>query len=423
MESPFIPFLGKPAGIIFDLAFQVVQVLLIGFKFYPILAVSDDDANWFIYLISFIYMSYIWLIRFITKAFCSKTEAFVRQILRKIKNTITTRAKAGYDLRYNVSNAILGLFSDADNPNEKYISIMKSKVPDVFRNTFGSYHADEVNQTNLIIKDPLDEDRRLFAESFGPSFSFTDALLTTTTTTTNGPLNSNGVFYETLSTVASSSTSQISWRETIKNKTSKIKFDNLNLLKTDSVQVDFISLFENLPVYITLSYLVARFGLLFLSSFIDTVMQLRRSAREKKRLIDDIDKMQDLPSFSKDIMNQNEKKEILGKFDSYLRSLNDNFKMKDQLTHEILLLENHNFEYIKNLLINVQLFEQEDTDKTKFNDIIKGSTSIIGRVKKQSHEVSSYLMHALEKNASKIYKPVPHMLYSKQYYLSKMFLL
>ena len=150
MNTMDIPLIGRPNGVLFDFATQIIHVLLIGIKFYPILIVADMDPYTVVYLAASIYMGAIWTLKLFTKGFCSRTEAFVKQTLKKITHEVGDKFKTSVDRRYNISNTVFGLFSDDPDPNARYVSILKNIVPSVFKEFFGKYD-DSIQSKNIMM--------------------------------------------------------------------------------------------------------------------------------------------------------------------------------------------------------------------------------------------------------------------------------
>jgi hypothetical protein len=62
-----LPWFGRPNGVLFDFAIQIIHVLLIGIKFYPILVVADMEPWSIVYFAASIYMAIIWTLKLFTK--------------------------------------------------------------------------------------------------------------------------------------------------------------------------------------------------------------------------------------------------------------------------------------------------------------------------------------------------------------------
>jgi hypothetical protein len=84
---PFFGNVGMASGILVEIVIQILQVVMIGIKFYPILIVADAQPSIVIYGFATIYMGIIWISWFMKKAFCSRTEAFIKQVFKKVSWT------------------------------------------------------------------------------------------------------------------------------------------------------------------------------------------------------------------------------------------------------------------------------------------------------------------------------------------------
>lgn len=87
---PIFGQIGRTSGILIELVIQFLQVIMIGIKFYPILVVADAEPHLLIYLVSTIYMLFIWCSWFFKKALCSRTEAFIKQAFLQVELIFTT---------------------------------------------------------------------------------------------------------------------------------------------------------------------------------------------------------------------------------------------------------------------------------------------------------------------------------------------
>ena len=134
----FLSNVAKWSGILVDLFFQLLQVFLIGVKFYPILVAADADPNFVVYFLTFIYLFFIFMIRLLNKAFCSRRQDFAKRTLTKLSSDFTSKLKQGLEFRYNISNRILNVLSDDPNPNEKYLHALKGSIPSLFREKFAA---------------------------------------------------------------------------------------------------------------------------------------------------------------------------------------------------------------------------------------------------------------------------------------------
>lgn len=329
-----IPYFGRPTGILFDFLIQIIHVLLIGIKFYPILIVADMDPYGFVYFCASIYMSIIWVLKLFTKGFCSRTEAFVKQTLKKLSTEYGTQIKTKLANRYNVSNTVLGLFSDDPDPTKKYLSAIKNVVPSVFKEFFGKY-----DKTNDFNSNPIDfsfsEDYPAHDRYYAPDLN---ELLTTTT--------------------PYSTTLSYGLRDRFKNKTITKAKSFMEILSERNATSDMaINILENLPLYLTLSFLLARYLILFLGCLVDFLGDhwICDKKRDKSNKLNeeffDFDAEKNKLSVAKwDRFNE--------QIDSFLNGLD--YKDENHFTSEIKRQKNHNYYYIDNLLRNINLFESNN---------------------------------------------------------------
>lgn len=264
INLPFFGNIGHKSGVIVELIIQSLHVIIIGIKFYPILVVADLEPNMWIYFVSLIYVMFIWLSSFFKKAFCNQTEAFIKRAFKQYSNMVADRLKTTLQRRVNVTDTLMGLFTDTEKPSETYFKTIKEKVPQFFREIFGKYDPNENSPADSGV-----DDIYLFNTLNGNEFD------------TNGLnnyylMNDQQYVYSpirltttTLAPVLLDTSSQ-SFRSMLKNKT----MSGLAPLKTfffgrDPYFNDIVNIFENIPLYITISYLVVKYGMMFLSSLID----------------------------------------------------------------------------------------------------------------------------------------------------------
>jgi hypothetical protein len=397
INPSFIPYLTKPSGVLYDLLFQFIQVLLIGLKFYPILVVADLNPNGLIYLLSTIYMLHIWVIKFISKAFCSKTEAFIKQTLKKLSQDVGGRIKSSLNVRYNISNTILGLFIDDPDPNQQYISALKTSIPSLFKEYFGRYEHGESKVDDQSLYQSDNELLSLNGISEASNYYYNSQ-----TTSTR--------FYTTLTM----STTSVSYglRDSLKNKTKERLEDAFELIiHQEKFFEKIINLLENLPLYITLSYLLARYSLLLLAYSIDRLSEKLKCCPKRKNASDSDAETQKKNNASKIVHNLitkqtmsytvSEKERIIRSIDEYVRELNKDLEETNQLTSKILTKKNHNYSYIANLLKDVDLFKKQSS--SEHEELLRLQLK---------RPAVSYLLNLYH---TYIYERVPHLKYSKQF--------
>lgn len=299
LTPKMIPFLGNigTPGIILDLVIQIIQVIIVGVKFYPILVVADSDPGWLIHLCSSFYMFIIWISWLFRKAFCSRSEAFVRQALRVITNQFAEQINLTMSFQKNLTDQIIAFITDEDNASDKYIDALKSKIPKLFDEYFGNQR----NKSSIFSIDPIDE-YETSLKYYSKNFNLTT----------------------TQSSLLSTSSHKIGIKSEIFSKINHYEDKLLNITSTTK-KFDLIEFFEIIPLYFLLSYLVSSHFLKFLSQFYKFISRCFRP----KTLVniysnDDIIKL----AFKELKMSGNKSK-----------------------------LENHNFLYINNFFQNTITFE------------------------------------------------------------------
>ena len=218
LSIPLTPFLTEKNGVLKDFLIQILQVVVIGFKFYPILAVADIEPHIATYSLSFIYVFIMWTLKMFNKGFCSRTEAFVKFSLEQVENQIHNSKIFRWNDRLNLTNRIN--MNELDETEEsKYKKVVNEKIPQIFDKFFG----------------PKSEYQGITTPSYMPT-----------------------MFTQTMNITASRS----GFRKKIANKTLGYITDVLDGW-SDEKETDWATtvrnLLENLPLYISLSFLLARF--------------------------------------------------------------------------------------------------------------------------------------------------------------------
>ena len=260
---PFFGQISRTSGILVELVIQFLQVIMIGVKFYPILVVADAEPHLLIYLFSSVYMLFIWLTWFFKKALCSRTEAFIKQAFKQAGHEISQRIKSSIGTKLNVSNTFLGLFTDVDLPSETYLTALREKIPKAFKDYFGRYNPNDQSE--------FTNDDLMLYNSIGGGGDV-DSMMLNNYYLMNGD---SGQVYQTssVSTTTVGTTSRTGFRAMLKNKTqSSLETLTSFYYQRDDDFYNFVNVLENLPLYITLSYLLVRYSMLFLSSLTDVLV-------------------------------------------------------------------------------------------------------------------------------------------------------
>lgn len=398
-HSISIPYLGDvtKSGILVELVIQFLQVIMIGVKFYPILVVADAEPHVIIYLFSSIYMTLIWSSWFFKKAFCSRTEAFLKQAFRKISTDLSERIKYSLGLKKNVTNTFIGLFTDEEKPSEKYLTALKEKIPSVFKEFFGKYQEDPsgtMTNEELLLYGGLNNIP--YETSTLINYYIEEG------TTTNAPALLTSL-------TSTTTTSPYGFRSMLKNKTwSQFKSLKEFYYQRDEDFMRLVTVFENLPLYLTLSYLLVRYSMLFVSSFIGFFMEKSFKDSSNPDMSEDtkfddgaLQHIRDYAIKSDKIDNEDLKskyKKAFEEYDNILHSLDRGYYEKNYITKSINKRENHNYSYIRKLFAEFDLFG---------NAAEKNKEMSLGR-----RIQTSFIWNFIE---TKIYKNVPYMRYSKQF--------
>ena len=172
------------------------------------------------------YVSIIWCIRFINKAFCSHTKAYIEVALSQLITGLNERLDRNIQ-SYKNSNltGFQGFFTTEtqNQPNEKYLTAIKTIYPKIFAQKF--------EHSNL--------------------------------------QSHSGLIYPTTKRIFLKEASIIN------------KFNSIHRYAENEFIYKWIGLLQNLPFYITISYLLTRYGLLFTASLVD---RLKDILTQKKTL-------------------------------------------------------------------------------------------------------------------------------------------
>ena len=319
LNMPQMQILKNIDGILKDFLMRILHVIIISLKFYPILAVVDIEPHVATSLICFIYIFIMLSIKLVTSGFCS--EAFEKFSIEQIENQVHNSKFMRWSQRLNLTN----LFETDETEESRYRKIVNDKIPALFEKFFGPK-----------------------AETIASTPSFLPTLINQSMNVTV----SRSVF-----------------REKIANKTVGILNDLLdgwNEEETDwSTTVR--NLIENLPLYISLSFLLARFLVTFVQLSIKFLERCYIDCKKKCLSAQDQQSLEALNSFA----------------------LNNFYANKYGISKNKTI--NHNYDYVKNILSNIHIFEEiQDDEKEKLFSLVK-----LNKLKK-------------------IYSPVRHFRFSKQ---------
>lgn len=389
MKTVELPWVGRPNGVLFDFAIQIIHVLLIGIKFYPILVVADMDPWSMVYLSASIYMGIIWTLKLFTKGFCSRTEAFVKRTLKKISHDVGDSLVGG-KLK-NATKTVIDMFSEDPGANQKYLKALKEGIPNVFKEYFGNY--DENEARNII--QSTNEDLILINENtLGYSTNsvnryYLEELIQTTTTTTMASTTATPRFDSFAETSGTNGTRSL--LEILSNRYPASEMT--------------ISILENMPLYLTLSFLLSRYIILFFGTITDTILEtlVRRRKNKKNKKSDFLNKFLENQELG---FTSQQAKQISEGMESYLNDLQE-YQDEDYFTSQIAHKDNHNYNYIKRLVKRIRINKFFDYKDTRHGKPVKNN-----KVKKEITKRVSYMWYFFNHY---IYANVPYMKYSKQF--------
>jgi hypothetical protein len=190
------------------------------------------------------------------------------------------------------------------------------------------------------------------------------------------------------------------FRSSLKNRTRTAGAGFLEIISERNATSEMIiNILENLPLYLTLSFLLARYIVLFFGQTTDWISKKlipRQGEDSGKNFFNTY--ISNIEGLSEETYNQ-----IQMDVDIYLDNLSD-VKHESSLTSEIKYRDNHNYNYIQNLITRIKFFDYK-------------CSGARGRVRctklaKQVAEKVSWMWWFVE---TYVYKSVPHMKYSKQF--------
>jgi hypothetical protein len=360
----------KFSGVLVDLLFQFCQVFLIGFKFYPILAAADGDSNPIVYFFTFVYLLFMFTIRLTNKAFCSQKKDFARRTLTKLSKEFTSKLKNGLELRYNISNNILSVFSDDPNPNEKYIEALKGSIPLFFRDAFEKmipeFNASGASEREIMNYFPMPSS--YYENSSNQSSEIFDKVSLKNTT--------RRVFLSNKT------------EETISKLTDKISF------QLGFIWNDYLSILENLPLYFALAFLIMKFIYKFFQCFNEEDWLLEKNTNNEVEQIEGDKILLKNVLFSQDSETVKKKgKERKKRTNSNVEYIKQIVKVECLLGESLVPIPQKKIDMQKDLNL-----PEKHKEVPKRSNSIKASTS--------------FMLNLFE---TYIYKPIPNLKYSKQF--------
>ena len=342
LSIPLMPFLKNKDGVLKDFIIQILQVVIIGFKFYPILAVADIEPHVATYSISFLYILVMWVIKLLNKGFCSRTEAFVKFSIEQIENQVHNSKLMRWNQRLNLTSRFEDGETD-ETEESRYRKIVNDKIPSLFEKFFGS-KAETITSTPSILPTLMTQSMNLTVSRSG-------------------------------------------FRKKIANKTVGFMndfFDGWNQEETDWATT-MRNLLENLPLYISLSFLLARF--LVTSVQLSIKLFDRCCSNCKGTNLSDQDH-QSLEALKNMVFKLSTNDKFLASKRHHICNIYD--KKYGISKYRI---KNHNYDYVTNILTSIRIFEGIQDD--------------------ENEKTISFCLAQLHK-LKRIYDPVKHFRFSKQ---------
>ena len=191
-------------------------------------------------------------------------------------------------------------------------------------------------------------------------------------------------------------------RGSLRNKTMSKLQGLMEVFSTKNQASDtIINILENLPLYLTLSFLLSRYLILLLGCVADW-LQTACFGKVKDSEMDKTENFLTQYIHSAIQLDNEAKRQVSVGIDDYLKNLD--YKHENHFTSQIREETNHNYSYIKNLLKNVNVFDLRDEKEATL------SIEINKRKEPKPKQVS-FIMNIVES----IYKNIPYMKYSKQF--------
>lgn len=253
------PVIQEKKGVLIDFLLQIIQVISMGFKFYPLLAISDSDCGIVISILAFIYALIILVIKTINKSFCSKNETFLKFAIDKINENIEKSRIERIKSRFNAS----GIFDGKLETDEfKYNQAIQFGIPSQFENLFKQADVNELEYFNRI---ETNENSDIY--SFGAG-------------------NNQVSNYAVTSTTVSTLSKPFGFRKIVNNRTNMYVYDLIKQSKGlyDNTYESLLrNLLENLPLYLSLAYLVTNYLLMLVNTIIDKISTKYLSTNPRDR--------------------------------------------------------------------------------------------------------------------------------------------
>jgi hypothetical protein len=309
---PIFQMLRNKGGILVDFIFQIVHVFFIGLKFYPLLVIRDIDETCFTNLISFIYTFILLILKMINKALCSRTEVFIQIVLNDIYQ-IDNSSRKHLD-NFNLTNL---LPAKIDKDELVYEDLMQVKIPKLFDDTF------------------KDEEINLYQKWISSSATKSNNLMTI--------LSQN--FFNASKPVGYRKISSSFGKQNI------LKFSD-DIYKNENTDLANLlrGLLENLPLYISISYLLASYSVSFFRIIMSNYKKKNKTDLTSREVL-----LMELETYKSDYM-----KDPREKFQCDL-CVKNFYRSKYKF-------ENQNYNYVmKSIIIEEKETKEQDKNESKSN--------------------------------------------------------
>jgi hypothetical protein len=243
---PIIPIVRKKEGVLVDFVIQIFQVFLIGFKFYPLLSITDINIGALTYFFVFMYVFIILILKTVNKGLCSRTEVFVKFTLDKLNDQFHLSRVRKLHSRINLTSLLY------NSENEFKYEQMFYKNPSLLDELFGR---SDQNDLEFLATGELPFDDDAVNEVLNNRIGTTTSVSATFSTELSTPSNNKPFGFR-------------KEKKTFQNGTLTYLSDVMDSFNNDD-EKEFNALIrnllENLPLYLSLAYLVSTYFTAFLT--------------------------------------------------------------------------------------------------------------------------------------------------------------
>ena len=332
---PIIPIVRKKEGVLVDFVIQIFQVFLIGFKFYPLLSITDINIGALTYFFVFIYVFIILILKTVNKGLCSRTEVFVKFTLDKLNDQLHLSRVRKLHSQFNFSSLLY------NSENEFKYEEMFYKNPSLLDELFGR---SDQNDLEFLARGDLPFDDETVNEVLNNRISTTTSIAATLSTTLSSLTNNRPFGFR-------------KEKKPFQNDTLTYLSDVIDGFNNDDekeIKVLIRNLLENLPLYLSLSYLVSTYFTAFLQ-------EMFKKFKNKKKQVENEEKTNDRESFEY-LTNEIDRQINFGRGEFIYKDFENKYSKK---------IKNHNYDYISNLLNGFSTNEKLEKKRSSFKNIFK----------------------------------------------------